>query len=127
EEKMIQANDPSLKSWVEVPTGSDFPIQNLPFGVFRTPGNPSPRLCTAIGNFVADLSVLNYLSAFDELDIPAEVFTQASINRFMALGKTTTGALRNRLAHIFQEGNTEYQELAWHFLHPVEKVELLMP
>jgi fumarylacetoacetase len=124
---MIQANDPSLKSWVEVPTGSDFPIQNLPFGVFRTPGNPSPRLCTAIGNFVADLSVLNYLSAFDELDIPAEVFTQASINRFMALGKATTGALRNRLAHIFQEGNAEYQELSWHFLHPVEKVELLMP
>ena len=124
---MIQANDPSLKSWVEVPAGSDFPIQNLPFGVFRTPGNPNPRLCTAIGNFVADLSVLNYLSAFDELDIPAEVFTQASINRFMALGKATTGALRNRLAHIFQEGNTEYQEHSWHFLHPMEKVELLMP
>jgi fumarylacetoacetase len=32
----ISANDPKLKSWVDVPAGSDFPIQNLPFGIFRT-------------------------------------------------------------------------------------------
>lgn len=30
----IKANDPSLKSWIEVPEGSDFPIQNIPFGIF---------------------------------------------------------------------------------------------
>ena len=33
---MINANDPKLKSWVEVPNNSDFPIQNLPFGIFST-------------------------------------------------------------------------------------------
>ena len=32
----IAANDPTLKSWVNVPQGSDFPIQNLPFGIIRT-------------------------------------------------------------------------------------------
>lgn len=124
---MIQANDPSLKSWIEVPAGSDFPIQNLPFGIFRTPVNPAPRMCTAIGNFVADLSVLNYLSVFDELDIPSEVFTRSSINSFMALGKEKTRALRNRLAELFHEDNHELRDSAWHFLHPMEKVELLMP
>ena len=35
---MIQANDPSLKSWIEVDKDSDFPIQNIPFGVFKTEG-----------------------------------------------------------------------------------------
>lgn len=39
---MINANDPSLNSWIEVPAGSDFPIQNLPFGIFRTESNPAP-------------------------------------------------------------------------------------
>ncbi|NBC08928.1 MAG: fumarylacetoacetase, partial [Bacteroidetes bacterium] len=43
---MIKANNPALKSWVDVPEGSDFPIQNLPFGVFKTPGL-QPRVCTA--------------------------------------------------------------------------------
>ena len=33
----IAANNPSLTSWVNVPAGSDFPIQNLPFGVFKPP------------------------------------------------------------------------------------------
>ena len=33
---MIKANDPNLKSWLEVPSDSDFPIQNLPFGIFST-------------------------------------------------------------------------------------------
>ena len=36
---MIKANDPKLKSWVAVPEGSDFPIQNLPFGIYSTNGN----------------------------------------------------------------------------------------
>ena len=124
---MIRANDPSLKTWIEVPPGSDFPVQNLPFGVFRTQSNPAPRLCTAIGNFVADLSVLNYLSVFDELDFPPEVFLSSSINELMAFGRPKALQLRNRLAELFHEGNTEVRELAWHFLHPADKVELLLP
>ena len=35
---MIKANNPSLKSWVEVPEGNDFPIQNLPFGIYKIEG-----------------------------------------------------------------------------------------
>ena len=124
---MIQANDPSLKTWLEVPERSDFPIQNLPFGVFRTQSNPAPRLCTAIGDYVIDLSVLNFLSVFDELDFPPEVFLSPSINNLMALGRPKALQLRNRLADLFHEGNTEIRDTAWHYLHPVEKVELLLP
>jgi fumarylacetoacetase len=124
---MIHANDPALKSWIEVPSGSDFPIQNLPFGVFRTPTNPAARLCVAIGNFAADLSVLDYLSVFDELDLPRGIFLQNALNPLMALGKEKNRLLRNRIAELFHDGNHELREHAWHFLHPLEKLELLLP
>jgi len=124
---MIHANDPALKSWIEVPSGSDFPIQNLPLGVFRTPTNPAARLCVAIGNFAADLSVLDYLSVFDELELPRGIFLQNALNPLMALGKEKNRLLRNRIAELFHDGNHELREHAWHFLHPLEKLELLLP
>ena len=51
---MIKANDPKLRSWVNVPEGSDFPIQNLPFGIFST-SNRSERVGIAIGEQILDL------------------------------------------------------------------------
>lgn len=124
---MIKANNPALKSWVEVPVGSDFPIQNLPFGIFRTPSNPRPRVCTRIGDFVVDLTVLDHLSLLDECDIPPTVFDNAYLNDLMALGREKTRSLRNKLSEILQEGNKEVQELGWHFLHDADKVEMLLP
>jgi acetyltransferase-like isoleucine patch superfamily enzyme len=49
---MIAANNPSLQSWVEVPNGSDFPIQNLPFGIFKT-NYSEARVGIRIGNQVS--------------------------------------------------------------------------
>ena len=63
---MIQANDPKLSSWIEVEAGSDFPIQNIPFGVFKTK-DADARVGTRIGNKVIDLNtlfVLGYLKNF---------------------------------------------------------------
>ena len=51
-------HDPALSSWVPVPEDSDFPIQNLPFGVFRPRPGFDPRVGVAIGEHVLDLSVL---------------------------------------------------------------------
>jgi fumarylacetoacetase len=124
---MIKANDPSRRSWVEVPSGSDFPIQNIPFGVFRTQSNPSPRLCTAIGESVVDLAVLNYMDLLDDLEIDHEVFNNRYLNDLMALGKAKVRELRDHLADILDANNEEAKQLGWHFLHPMEKVELLMP
>ncbi|MBR9919724.1 MAG: fumarylacetoacetase [Bacteroidetes bacterium] len=124
---MIEANDPTLQSWVEVPENSDFPIQNLPFGIFRTSSNPSPRMCTRIGNYVVDLAVMNYLSLFEELEIDNEVFKAPYLNDFMSLGKEKTRAFRNKLSQLFRKGNEEAENLSWHFLHPIDKVEMLMP
>ncbi len=123
----MKANDPARKSWANVPAESDFPIQNLPFGVFRTMSNPTPRVCTAIGDNVVDLSVMNYLTLFDDLEIGNSVFNAPCLNPLMALGKTKTRALRYRIADLLDDRNDEAKELAWHFLHPMDKVELLMP
>ena len=54
---MIKANNPKLTSWVNVPKGSDFPIQNLPFGIFKI-GQRSPRVGVAIGEQILDLSAV---------------------------------------------------------------------
>ena len=123
----MTANDPGRKSWIEVPDNCDFPIQNLPFGVFRTGGNPVPRLCTAIGTYVADLSVMSYLGFFKDLDIDQEVFNQPYIHRPLELGKEKTRLLRERIAHLFDERQEEAQPYAWHFLQPMDKAEMLMP
>lgn len=123
----METNNFTRKSWVEVSKDSDFPIQNLPFGVFRTKSNPSPRVCTAIGDNVVDLAVMNYLDLLDELEIDNEVFNNRYLNDLMALGKAKVGALREHIADLLDERNTATKEFAWHFLHPMDKVEMLLP
>lgn len=125
---MIKANDPKLKSWVPVPSGSDFPIQNLPFGVFKTPGL-TPRLCTAIGTQVADLQVLAEHGFFDDLQVQLEVFSQPAINDFMALGKSKVRAVRDRLSEILDDDLEDWDasQLAGYFLHRQDSVEMLLP
>ena len=123
----MKANNTSRTSWVEVEKGSDFPLQNLPFGIFRTASNPSPRVCTAIGDNVVDLAVMNYLALLDDLEIDSEIFNNRYLNDLMALGKPAARALRERLAELLDERNDEAKPHAWHFLHPMDKVELLLP
>ena len=55
---MIEANNINLKSWVDVPSGHNFPIQNLPFGIFST-SDRSARPGVAIGDNVLDLRSLS--------------------------------------------------------------------
>lgn len=125
---MIKANNPALSSWVDVPEGSHFPIQNLPFGVFKTK-ELTPRLCSAIGEQVIDLKVLAEHDFFEDLDVDVAVFAQPYLNAFMALGKDCTRAVRNRLSEILDNDLEEWDasELAEFFLIPQSEVEMLMP
>ncbi|MFN7118506.1 MAG: fumarylacetoacetase [Saprospiraceae bacterium] len=125
---MIAANDPKLRSWVEVPAGSDFPIQNLPFGIFQTL-ELSPRIGVAIGNHVADLAVLAEHGFFDDLNIDRAVFQQRYLNDFIALGKAKTSAVRNRLSQILDSDLEEWDasQLAPYFLRHQVDVQMLLP
>ena len=126
---MMNPNDPSLKSWVDIPTNSDFPIQNIPFGIFKTEYLDAGA-GVAIGDHVLDLVYLHEHGYFDGMDLPAGVFNQDYLNSFIALGRSKTGAVRNRIAELLEESNTELKgnkadvEMC---LIPMEEVEMLMP
>jgi len=125
---MFRANNPTLKSWVNVPANCDFPIQNLPFGVYRAEDG-DPRLCTAIGENVADLYVLAEHGFFDDLDIARDTFRQPVLNDFIALGKSKTRAVRNRLSEILDDDleTWDASELAPFFLKPLAEATMLLP
>lgn len=124
---MINTNHPSLKSWVEVPKGSDFPIQNLPFGIFKTK-YLSAVAGVAIGNHVLDLVYLHENGYLDGLGLPSGIFNQKYLNDFFALGRKTISSVRNRvselLRHDSDELNAAVREIA---LIPMSEVQMLMP
>ena len=126
---MIKANDPKLKSWVEVPANSDFSIQNIPFGIFKT-DSLGPRAATAIGTKVLDLMVLEQNGYFEGLDLPENIFAQPTLNAFMELGKAKTRAVRNRISDLLEEGNTELKynaEVLKEAFFEQSEVEMCMP
>lgn len=104
----IKANNPALKSWIEVPQGSDFPIQNLPFGVYSDK-NTQNHVCSAIGEYIIDLYELANAGLLNNLNINKEVFNNKYLNEFIELGKSTTRALRDRLSDLLEISNTELQ------------------
>lgn len=125
----ILANNPQLKSWIEVPENSDFPIQNIPFGVFKT-ASLAPRVGSRIGNSIIDLKTLYVLGYLENLPFTLEDFDTDSLNLLMKKGKIATRNLRNRLSKLF---STDYTDLSQNEHHvaqivvPVESVEMLLP
>ena len=103
---MIKANDPQLKSWVETPNNSDFPIQNLPFGIYSTP-TKSKRIGVAIGEKILDLNTLYDLNYLSNLPFKKEDFLSPFLNKMMKHGKTNITNLRERISEILREGNIE--------------------
>jgi fumarylacetoacetase len=84
-----------VSAWIEVPEGSPFGPDNLPYGVFRRDGEP--RVGVAIGERVIDLLELARARL---LDAPAEVFRTPSLNPFMALGPRYWSACWARLREL---------------------------
>ncbi len=83
---------------LDVPPGSPFPIQNLPYGVFSRPGHAAPRVGVALGEDIVDLAVLEDRG---HLDVPElrgrRVFDRPALNAFLALGRPAWRAVRTRL------------------------------
>jgi fumarylacetoacetase len=89
-----------LRSFVEVPRDSHFPIQNLPFGIFQLKEG-KPRVGVAIGNLIADLSVLEELGHFRSPEFgDKQVFSEDSLNAFLALGRPVWRNAREILQHL---------------------------
>lgn len=104
----------AIQSWVSVPSGSDFPIQNLPYGIFQTADKPA-RAGVAIGDFIFDLSLAFEAGLLNDCGLPAEnLFAQSTLNAFIDLGKPVWTKVRNRISSLLAnegspiEGKTEF-------------------
>jgi fumarylacetoacetase len=125
----IKANNPSLRSWIKVNKNSDFPIQNIPFGIFKAK-NHHPRVGIAIGDQVLDLFWLAQHEYFRGLDFNASVFENNFLNDFISLGKLTCRAVRERISELLAEGNTELcenKEDCKQAFYNMSEVEMLLP
>jgi fumarylacetoacetase len=123
------ANDPSRKTWINVPENSDFPIQNIPFGVFITTDDEITT-GTRIGDTAIDLNDLQQLGYFEDIDLPDGLFLQDTLNDFISLGRSVWRQVRGRLAEIFDETNPKLRDNEAHkreVLYPINEVQMLMP
>ncbi len=92
--------DSPLRSFIEVPRDSHFPIQNLPFGIFQSKEG-KPRVGVAIGDLIVDLSVLEELGHFRLPEFgDRQVFTEDSLNAFLTLGRPAWRKAREILQHL---------------------------
>ena len=126
---MIKANNPNLESWVEVSADSDFPIQNLPLGIFKT-DSLAPRVGVRIGNSILDLKTLHVLGYLDNLPFTLDLFDASTLNGLMKKGKLASRRLRDRISDLLNRDNAELQNN----VHHVEQVlideasaDVLMP
>jgi len=115
---------PSLRSWVQSANGHpDFPIQNLPFGVF-SPLAGAPRGGVAIGDMILDLRALHDAGLLDdEAQAACHLCTGPTLNAFLALGAGPRRALRDALSALLAEGADERPAL----LHRADDCLLYMP
>jgi fumarylacetoacetase len=100
----------ALKSFIAVAPDSHFPIQNLPFGIFK-PAQDSPRVGVAIGEFVLDLSVLEELGHFRIPEFQdRRVFSESALNGFLALGRPAWRKAREVIQHLLAADTTALRD-----------------
>lgn len=125
----IAANDPNRKSWLNIGKKCDFPIQNIPFGVFITKDDII-TIGTRIGEYAIDLGAFHQLGYFNGIPLTDDMFMQDSLNDFISDGRKTWRLVRNRIADIFDaenpilRDNTKHREV---IIFNMNEVEMLLP
>jgi fumarylacetoacetase len=112
-----ETHDPALRSWVASANrpGCDFPMQNLPFAVFRRRGSDEPwRGGVAIGDEIVDLAAIAHggLLSDSAASVALQAAAEPSLNRFMSMGREAWSTLRLALSRALREGAPQTQ--AWH-------------
>ena len=125
----ITANNPKRKSWLQVYDNSDFPIQNIPFGVFLTKEDVI-TIGTRIGDYAIDLGALQQLNYFEDIELTDDMFMQDTLNDFISDGKKTWRLVRNRLAELFDQNNPllrDNEKEREIILFEMSEIEMLLP
>jgi fumarylacetoacetase len=126
---MDQTHDPALRSWVDSanePDG-DFPIQNLPLGVFRRRGEREPRIGVAIGSSILDLPAAREAGLLEGLDPQIQAAcAEDSLRELMALGRDAARALRHAVSVLLRDTSRE-RGATQGCLVDMGEAELLLP
>ena len=125
---MSHPNDPTLRSFIPVDAASDFPIQNLPYGVFSTSALPTPRIGVAIGDYVLDLWELEQDCRLNVGELG--IFSASTLNPFMALGPEVWTLTRTRISELLRRDNPELRDnpaLRKRALVPMAQAKLQLP
>lgn len=127
--KLNRTHDASRRSWIESANevGCPFPIQNLPFGVFKPRGRPgSPRGGVAIGNAIVDVAACS--AAFDGVArLAASSCSAADLNGLMSLGPEAWSALRLQLSDLLSADAQTGREALSSSLFDLNAVEMFLP
>ncbi|MBW4542588.1 MAG: fumarylacetoacetase [Myxacorys chilensis ATA2-1-KO14] len=122
-------HDPSLRSWVKSANqaDTDFPIQNLPFGVFQERGRAeTPRIGVAIGDQILDLTACQQIGLLQELPESLKAACCAStLNRLMAMGRTASLSLRHHLSQLLRAEQSPPSDST--ILVSMSEAQLLLP
>ncbi|MGJ7565444.1 fumarylacetoacetase [Variovorax sp. GB1R11] len=125
-------HDPARRSWVEAANTADhdFPVQNLPWGVFSSSGN-APRVGVAIGDMVLDVTRANKAGFFTGLaKTAADAASGTTLNGLMALGASASSALRTQIFEMLASGSSsaaQAQVQAQHLLWPQATIAMQLP
>jgi len=123
---MSICSNPQSKSWLTLAADSDFPIQNIPFGILKH--GQSYAVASIIGDQVINLAALAKHGVFDEIVKDSTVFSNQYLNPFIALGKSITNAIREKVAEIMEASDAlSYKAKATSFLTNVDKTKLCLP
>src|SRR4051812_40189708 len=119
-----------LRSFIDVAPDSHFPIQNLPFGVFK-PAQGSARVGVAIGDLVLDLSVLEEQGKFRSAKFSSSgIFAADSLNAFLSLGRPAWQKAREIIQRLLASDTAELRDdssFREHAFHQQKDVTMQLP
>jgi fumarylacetoacetase len=119
-----------MRSFIEVAPDSHFPLQNLPYGVFRRPGADKPACGVRIGEFVLDLRVIEHRGLFKSVFGDEHVLCKWSLNKFMSKGRPAWSAVRRIVSDLLAHDNPTLRDdatLREEALVHVGQVEMCLP
>ncbi|WKT72617.1 fumarylacetoacetase [Acinetobacter variabilis] len=98
-----------LKSFIDIAPDSDFPLENLPYGIFSNEQNTQPRAGVALGEWVVDLAALE-AKGYLKLEQDQQFFNQPTLNSFIESGKANWSKVRTELQKLLSADHAELRD-----------------
>jgi len=123
---MLSANNTERKSWINYDNNCDFPIQNIPFGVFKT-NEKDYHIATIIGETVISIKNLEKEGYFNKINLLKHTFQEPNLNKFLEHDKSIWREVRNKIAEIFDIKNNFKTKILNQNILFDKNIEMVLP